>query len=129
MPGTRTILLVSGPEDLKEVYEDRRFLAIKAVKSRRVYVAPCAAHLWANRTVEQPLTVLWAAKIFYPELFKNLDLVKEMEYFYGRFFHYRMSDWRGEGNPEQRILNQHHDHARRSLSCLSNCWKRPAPVI
>jgi iron complex transport system substrate-binding protein len=86
------ILLVSGPEDLKEVYEDRRFLAIKAVKSRRIYVAPCAAHLWANRTAEQPLTVLWAAKIFHPELFKNLDLIKEMQYFYGRFFHYRMSD-------------------------------------
>ena len=86
------VLLVSGQEDLKEVYEDRRFGVIKAVKSRRVYVAPIAAHLWANRTVEQPLTVLWAAQIFYPELFKNLDFVKEMEYFYGRFFHYRMSD-------------------------------------
>ena len=55
-------------------------------------MAPCAAHLWANRTAEQPLTVLWAAKIFHPELFKNLDLIKEMEHFYGRFFHYRMSD-------------------------------------
>jgi len=86
------ILLVSGQEDLKEVYEDPRFSVIKAVKSRRVYVAPLAAHLWANRTVEQPLTLLWAAKLFYPELFKNLDLVREMEYFYGRFFHYRMSD-------------------------------------
>jgi iron complex transport system substrate-binding protein len=86
------VLLLSSPEDLKEVYKDRRFFAIRAVKSRRVYVAPCGAHLWANRTAEQPLTVLWAAKIFYPELFKNLDLVKEMEYFYGRFFHYRMSD-------------------------------------
>ena len=86
------ILLLSSPEDLTEVYEDQRFSVIKAVKSRRVYVAPLAAHLWANRTVEQPLTVLWAAKLFYPERFKNLDLVKEMEYFYGRFFHYRMSD-------------------------------------
>ncbi len=86
------VLLVSGQEDLKEIYKDRRFLAIKAVKSHRVYIAPCAAHLWANRTAEQPLTVLWAAKIFYPESFRNLDLVKEMEYFYGRFFHYQMSD-------------------------------------
>jgi len=86
------VLLLSSQGDLKDVYEDRRFFTIKAVKSRRVYVAPLAAHLWANRTVEQPLTLLWAAKLFYPEQFKSLDLVKEMEYFYGRFFHYRMSD-------------------------------------
>jgi len=86
------ILLLSGPEDLKAVYDDRRLSTIKAINSRKVYVVPLAAHLWANRTVEQPLTVLWAAKLFYPEQFKGLDLVKEMKYFYGRFFHYRMSD-------------------------------------
>ncbi len=86
------VMIVSSQEDVKEVYQDRRFLTIKAVKSHRVFVAPVAAHLWANRTVEQPLTVLWAAKIFYAEQFKNLNLLKEMEYFYGRFFHYRMSD-------------------------------------
>ena len=34
------VLLVSGQEDVKEVYRDRRFRTIKAVKSRRVYVAP-----------------------------------------------------------------------------------------
>ncbi len=95
------VLIVSSPEDVKEVYRDRRFLTIKAVKSHRVFVAPIAAHLWANRTVEQPLTVLWAAKIFYPEQFKNLNLLKEMEYFYGRFFHYRMSDLEA-----QEILNR-----------------------
>lgn len=94
------VLLVPSQEDVKEAYEDRRFLTIKAIKSRRVYVVPCAAHLWANRTAEQPLTVLWAAKMFYPELFKDLDLVKEMEHFYGRFFHYPMSD----GNARE-ILN------------------------
>jgi iron complex transport system substrate-binding protein len=95
------VLIVSSPEDVKKVYEDRRFLTIKAVKSHRVFVAPIAAHLWANRTVEQPLTVLWAAKIFYPEQFRKLDLPKEMEYFYGRFFHYRMSDLEA-----QEILNR-----------------------
>ncbi len=86
------VLLVPGREDVKEIYKDRRFSTITAVKSRRIYVAPCVAHLWANRTAEQPLTVLWAAKIFYPDLFKNLNLEKEMGYFYSRFFHYRMSD-------------------------------------
>ncbi len=95
------ILLVSSPEDLKEVYGDRRFHSIKAVRSRRVYVVPLVAHLWANRTVEQPLTLLWAAKIFHPGPFKDVNLVKETGDFYGRFFHYRMSD-----QETQRILSR-----------------------
>jgi iron complex transport system substrate-binding protein len=36
--------------------------------------------------------VLWAAKTFYPNEFKSLDMVKEMQAFYGHFFHYAMSD-------------------------------------
>jgi iron complex transport system substrate-binding protein len=86
------VLLVPSQEDLKEAYGDRRLSSVKAIESRRVFVVPCVAHLWANRTSEQPLTVLWAAKIFYSNLFGDLDLSKEMEYFYDRFFRYRMSD-------------------------------------
>lgn len=86
------ILIVSSPDDLKELYREGRFSDLKAVKSHRVYVAPIATHLWTNRTIEQPLTLLWAAKTFYPAEFKAVDVVKEMKIFYGHFFHYAMSD-------------------------------------
>ena len=85
------ILIVAAPEDLKEIYRDNRYRKMKAVISHKVYVAPAAAHLWANRTVEQPLTLLWAAKTFYPREFAGMDLPKEVSGFYGRFFHYRLS--------------------------------------
>src|SRR5262249_28404490 len=61
------VLILATPEDLKEAYRDPRFGKLQAIARHRVYVAPTGAHLWANRTIEQPLTLLWAAKIFYPE--------------------------------------------------------------
>ena len=55
-------------------------------------MAPMGAHTWANRTIEQPLTVLWAAKTFYPDEFKDLDLEKEVKNFYSKFFKFILSD-------------------------------------
>lgn len=86
------ILILSEPKDMDIINKDERFSKIKAVVNKKVYVAPVGAHTWANRTIEQPLTVLWAAKTFYPEQFKNLDMEKEMKDFYGRFFGYQLSD-------------------------------------
>ena len=81
------ILVVATPEDVKELRSDRRFASLKAVKSNKVYVAPIGAHLWTNRTIEQPLTLLWAAHTFLPSVFATTDLVKETQSFYTRFFH------------------------------------------
>ena len=55
------ILIVTAPEDVKRVYTDPTLRQLKAAQHQRVYVAPVGAHTWANRTAEQPLTVLWAA--------------------------------------------------------------------
>lgn len=86
------ILILSEPKDVDIINKDERFSNLKAVANKKVYVAPVGAHTWANRTIEQPLTILWAAKTFYPEQFKDLDLEKEMKDFYGRFFGYKLSD-------------------------------------
>lgn len=86
------ILILSEPKDVDIINKDERFSNIKAVVNKKVYVAPVGAHTWANRNIEQPLTILWAARAFYPEQFKNLDLEKEMKDFYGRFFGYKLSD-------------------------------------
>ena len=86
------ILILSEPKDVDIINKDERFSKVKAVVNKKVYVAPVGAHTWANRTIEQPLTILWAAKTFYPEQFKDLDIEKEMKDFYSRFFGYQLSD-------------------------------------
>jgi iron complex transport system substrate-binding protein len=52
------------------------------------------AHLWANRTSELPLMILWAARVIHPERSGGLDLEREIGDFYARFYRVRLD--RGE---------------------------------
>lgn len=86
------ILIVVDAKDIAYVNKDRVFSQLKAVRGGRVYVVPVGAHTWANRTAEQPLTVLWAAKTFHPERFANLDLATETAAFYRDFFRHALNE-------------------------------------
>lgn len=85
------VLILNAPSDLGVIERDGRFAALKAVRNGRVVLSPMGAHTWANRTVENPLTVLWAAKTFHPSLFAALDLEAEVQAFYQQFFVTRLS--------------------------------------
>lgn len=80
------VIVVSTPEDLKLINEDPRFQKISAVANKRVYPTPMGAHVWAHRTAEQPLMIMWAAKTFYPETFKDLNLEQEIIDYYKKFY-------------------------------------------
>ena len=86
------ILIVTDPKDVTLVGNDRRFRQLKAVQAGRVHVVPVGAHTWSNRTAEQPLTLLWAAKTFHPARFADLDLAAETASFYREFFGYTLSE-------------------------------------
>ncbi|MDD2421465.1 MAG: ABC transporter substrate-binding protein [Heliobacteriaceae bacterium] len=85
------VIVVSSPEQTDLLYKDSRFKEISAVKNRQVFPTPVGAHIWGNRTAEQPLMLLWAAKTFYPEAFKELDLEAELISFYKNFYNYSMT--------------------------------------
>lgn len=80
------VLVLGSPSDVAVIAKDARFAAVKAVRDKRVHVAPVGAHTWANRTIETPLTVLWAASKIHPAAFADLDLVAEVRGFYRDFF-------------------------------------------
>jgi iron complex transport system substrate-binding protein len=80
------VLILSSPEALERVRKDRSFGALKAVKNAQLHLVPVGAHTWSNRTAEQPLTVLWAAKTFHPKRFASIDLPKETRQFYRDYF-------------------------------------------
>ncbi|BBU63846.1 ABC transporter substrate-binding protein (plasmid) [Methylosinus sp. C49] len=81
------VVIVPDRAEVELVKAEPRLRDVAAVRNGRVHVAPGGAHLWANRTIEQPLTVLWAASILYPEKFPRAALENEMRSFYDRFFH------------------------------------------
>lgn len=85
------VLIVADRAEAEMAFHEPRLQNMSAIRDKRVYVAPSGAHLWANRTVEQPLTVLWAAMVIRPELFSREELRAEMSVFYDRFFHIRLS--------------------------------------
>jgi iron complex transport system substrate-binding protein len=80
------VIIVNDARQVTGIYSDPRLREVAAVQNRRVYVAPSGAHLWTNRTIEEPLTVLWAAKTIQPKLFPSLDIRREALDFYARFF-------------------------------------------
>ncbi len=85
------ILILSSPQALQRVQRDRAFAPLKAVRSGQLHLVPVGAHSWSNRTAEQPLAVLWGAKVFHPARFAAIDLAFEARQFYRDFFGHNLS--------------------------------------
>ncbi|WP_313181285.1 ABC transporter substrate-binding protein [Lacrimispora sp.] len=86
------VMILTAKSQIAEIEADSRFANITAVKDNALYVTPTVAHVWGNRTVEQPLTIFWAMNKLYPEIMSRDELSKEIKYFYSHFFLYEMSD-------------------------------------
>lgn len=80
------VMIVSSAAEVAEAYSDPRIATVSAIRNHRVAAIPTGVHLWGNRTVEQPLTVLWAAQLIHPDLFKDWDIRDEVATFYATFF-------------------------------------------
>lgn len=85
-------VIFSSNTDTATIYADANIASLPAIQDQRVYVVPTVAHVWGNRTVEQPLTVLWAMNKMYPELYTESELAEDIKYFYSHFFEYEMTD-------------------------------------
>lgn len=85
-------IIVFEPGHIQKLQEDATLSQLDAVKNGRILVTPMGAHTWGNRTVEQILTVLWAASEFHPDQFPHAELVAEVKSFYASFFKKELSD-------------------------------------
>lgn len=80
------VMILSSADEVAKAYADPRLSTVTAIRNRRVATIPTGVHLWGNRTVEEPLTVLWAAQLIHPDLFKDWDIRDEVAAFYAIFF-------------------------------------------
>lgn len=62
---------------------------LAAVRDGKVYRNPRGVFLWDRYSTEFALQLLWAAKLFAPDRFGDIDVAAEAGEFYGRFFDYR----------------------------------------
>jgi iron complex transport system substrate-binding protein len=86
------VMILSSAEQIAEIERDSRFAGITAVKNRAYFIIPTVAHVWGNRTVEQPLTIFWTMHKLYPDVVSREALSGEIRNFYRRFFLYELSD-------------------------------------
>ncbi len=86
------VIFLATPADRKTFFDNPVMQALRAAKAGRVHVVPTGAHRWGNRTIEQPLTVLWAARLIHPDLFRDVDMAQETKAFYQRFFGHTLGD-------------------------------------
>lgn len=86
------VVIVADPKDVDALKTDANLSQLRAVKEGRILVTPVGAHIWGNRTSEQPLTVLWLATHLYPDLFSQDDLRAAVRDYYKDFFGADLTD-------------------------------------
>lgn len=87
------IILLSGYFDsLDIVKKNPDWASVKAVKNGKVYRIPRGIYTWDHASSEGVLLMIYMAKIFHPDLFKEWDMIKEMKTFYSEVYGKTVTD-------------------------------------
>lgn len=73
------------------VLKDERWSEIAAVKNGQVHLCPNGVMFW-DYSSECILMMQFIAKTLHPDLFADIDMVKETQEYYKRFYGYELSD-------------------------------------
>ena len=80
----------------KDLYENTvgtyDWSEVKAVKDKEVYKLPLGMYRTYTPGIDTPITLLWFAKTAYPDMFNDIDLVKETREYYQDIFSVNLSD-------------------------------------
>ncbi|MEQ8176506.1 MAG: ABC transporter substrate-binding protein [Syntrophomonadaceae bacterium] len=74
-------------DDLKK---DADWASLPAVKNSRIYQIP-AGVFFLDKGTTRPLYFYWLSKQLHPDLFQDIDMVKELKYYYKTFYGYDLS--------------------------------------
>lgn len=66
--------------------------SLKAVQNGRVYRSPMGVYSWDHASNENVLLMVYMAKLFHPDLFKEWDMIKEMKTFYAEIYGKTITD-------------------------------------
>jgi iron complex transport system substrate-binding protein len=80
------VMVTTSGKMAGEIKTDGRLAKVKAVADGAIFNIPTVAHIWGNRTPEQPLTIMWLMNKLYPELMPTETLAMEIGDFYSQFF-------------------------------------------
>jgi iron complex transport system substrate-binding protein len=98
------IIIIRQPDLMQYLYNETQFSGLTAVKNKQIYSTPAGVQIWAGGTPEFPLMVEWAANLFHPDKFKDLDMQQETIDFYKTFFNWDISPEKAQNILDGRIL-------------------------
>ena len=76
---------------IEKIKADPAWQSISAVKNNRIYANPTGTFPWDRYSAEEALQILWAAQLFHPEQFKDLNMVEKTQAFYKKYYGYTLS--------------------------------------
>lgn len=82
----------NAKQGIEQIKNDPAWQDINAVKHNRIYANPIGIFAWDRYSGEEALQVLWIAKKVNPEQFADLDMMKEVQQFYKKYYDYELSD-------------------------------------
>lgn len=89
-------IILIGEWNQDKVYEllmnDEKLGALKAVENGRVYCVPRGISTWSGAGAEAALQMLWAAKLFHPEKFADIDITESTKVFYQEIYGTKLRD-------------------------------------
>ena len=88
-----TNFTAAQPEDLyTNAIGNYDWSAIDAVQNEKVYKMPLGMYRSYTPGADTPVTLLWFAKITYPELFEDIDIIQETKDYYKEVFGLELTD-------------------------------------
>ncbi|WP_438275541.1 ABC transporter substrate-binding protein [Nitrobacter sp.] len=86
------VIITLRARDVQAIRNSTQWSMIKAVRDGRVYANPRGMFWWCRETSEEALQFLWVAKLLYPDVFADIDMVVETRAFYKDFYRIDLSD-------------------------------------
>jgi iron complex transport system substrate-binding protein len=93
-----------SPDNRESILQDKSLSSIKALEEKQVYEIPSKIDSWDTPKPSAVLSFLWMGKTLYPEAFEDVDLTKEANGFYEKFYGKSFEDLGGniiEGEQQQ----------------------------
>ncbi len=85
------IIVVSTLPSIDPVLANPHWKKIKAVQEKKVFMSPEGQFYWSHFSTESFLCILFLAKLFHPQKFRDLDVAQELQNYYARFYHYALT--------------------------------------
>ena len=86
------IILDAGAGTLAQSPYRGLFSQLRAVKLNHVVRNPSGVFPWDRYGTEVALQILWAARLFHPDLFPDVNMVRQTRDFYRQFFDYPLTE-------------------------------------